>query len=264
MILSFCRKAFKIGSMSELKPTTITKKKNKEIRLAMSDLLMALGFILAMGVLCFTLGVRLGKKQAISDYERESVAQKIALEKKANLLEKMREKIIEKSDSLKTSDLAQVEMVDRTNNTGSEPMSEVEQKTVEVKKKNIFSKPEVDEKEPEVKEDIVIAETTKTQKELKPSLSSDPLPFLESGNPALSSSYTIIIGDFIEYEEASLFAQAFKERGYRPFLQKYSKDGIDKIRVSLGSYTSEEKAQKFLLEKSDIFTQGKYKISKFL
>lgn len=255
--------------MSELKPTTITKTKNKEIRLAMSDLLMALGFILAMGVLCFTLGVRLGKKQAISDYERESVAQKIALEKKANLLEKMREKIIEKSDSLKTSDLTQVEMVDRTNNTGSEPMSEVEQKTVEqktveVKKKNIFSKPEVDEKEPEAKEDIVIAETTKTQKELKPSLSSDPLPFLESGNPALSSSYTIIIGDFIEYEEASLFAQAFKERGYRPFLQKYSKDGIDKIRVSLGSYTSEEKAQKFLLEKSDIFTQGKYKISKFL
>ena len=252
--------------MSELKPTTITKTKNKEIRLAMSDLLMALGFILAMGVLCFTLGVRLGKKQAISDYERESVAQKIALEKKANLLEKMREKIIEKSDSLKTSDLTQVEMVDRIDNTESEPMSEVEQKTVEVKKKNIFSKPEVevDEKEPEVKEDIVIAETTKTQKELKPSLSSDPLPFLESGNPALSSSYTIIIGDFIEYEEASLFAQAFKERGYRPFLQKYSKDGIDKIRVSLGSYTSEEKAQKFLLEKSDIFTQGKYKISKFL
>ena len=241
--------------MSELKTSHVSKQKNKEIRLAMSDLFMALGFILAMGVLCFTLGVRLGKKQAVADFEKESVAQKIALEKKANLLEKMREKIIEKSDILKTS-----ETKSKSVELPAEPI-EVAENVEEVKKtQNVFSKPEVEKQEIEVKEEAQVTQT----KKLKPSLSTDPLPFLESGNPALSSSYTIIIGDFIEYEEASLFAQAFKERGYRPFLQKYSKDGIDKIRVSLGSYTSEEKAQKFLLEKSEIFTQGKYKISRFL
>lgn len=239
--------------------------RKRDIRLAKSDLLMMLGFVLALAVLCFTLGVRLGKKQAISDYQKLSLSQKMAESKRLDILDKINqeEETITPVEEVEPPEFVREEVVEKSN-----PFVEAEkEEAVEVAEvaevAEVIEKVEEPEKA-EVVEEVKPTKVTNVTKSIRPAINTDPIPFLDSGNPALSDSFTIIIGEFMEYEEASLFAQAFKERGYQPFLQKYSARGIDKIRVSLGSYISKAKAEKFILDRSEIFIAGKYKIDKFL
>lgn len=219
----------------------------KEIGLTKVDLLVILGFILALAVLCFTLGVRIGKKKAMSDYSEDYLLKLKNEQERLTQLEKLNTEI-----PASEVPIAAIAAIENESPTEEEDQSD---ETTELSS----SKDEVVVVEEEEPQEL---ERGEVQDEVTPAFS-DAVKFIGEGDSNYKGRYTIAIGEFLDPEEAGFFAEAFSERGYDAFIQKRSKGGVDKVRVSLGSFKSETEALELIKLKDHIFLKNKYHIEQF-
>lgn len=212
----------------------LTPVSQKEAKLKGMDILMLLGFIFSISTLSFVLGVNMGEKKA---------------------LEAKREKGVE---IIHSSDFG------RGQGEGIYPE---EGRSSMGADQDDFDLPELEEGVDDFPESFLEEGENEPREEAlgiqrKDQIPED-IPFIGGENSRYTGQYTIVLGEFLDIEDANLFAQAFKERGYRPFLQKKSKMGLDRIRVSIGNFPQKKQALEFLKKNQSIFPSKKYKLDQF-
>jgi septal ring-binding cell division protein DamX len=190
------------------------------------EVFLILVFALITSVVCFTLGVNLGKK--------------LAFEKAGILPED--QKIVEfRSTEEEDAD----ETVQKDNLTEEEKLSKMMESSKEKLNQELqkFSQ-DSNSTSPEVAQNSDVASTT---------------PLMDQ----YRGKFTIQLGSYDKLEDAKNFAEGFTIRGYNPIIYESEIDKRKWYRVSLGAFENAEKARAYVNEQQSLFSGQEFVITEF-
>jgi cell division septation protein DedD len=196
-------------------------------------------FMVVLAITCFTLGIRVGKKYAIrmAGYTTEDVRQvdmKSTVEEDVDsVIEQNKNNVIEekvKSGNLQGSNMDRLK----------EELQELDEK------------PQMIEQDKQEVQQEVAKQKQEAKKEAKDEAVSSPL----------IGKYTIQLGSYQGVEDAKVFAEGFRARGYNPIINEVviQNKGIW-YRVSLGVFENVTEAKKYIDNEQSLFQGQDYVIT---
>jgi len=197
---------------------------NKVIVFEKKEIILVLIFVVVLIITSFTLGIRLGKKLALTEVgikaEDISEVNKASVELKSEVEEDAESDVVE--DSGLTDEEKLKKLMDESKS----------RLTDELEKFSSDEKP------------------VATEGVVKPEQSS------------MAGKFTIQLGSYNTVEEAKQFAEGFTVRGYNPIINEVKiKDKGVWYRVSLGLFDTVEEAKKYVKEEQSLFAGQEFVIS---
>ncbi|MAX66247.1 MAG: SPOR domain-containing protein [Bacteriovoracaceae bacterium] len=226
--------------------------KNKLFVFEKKEVFLIFLFIILIGVISFTLGVRVGKELSLKNdnYTQEDL-EKINLK---SVDEEYVEDVVsegEESDFEASLDDKQENLESPSSNSSSsldsdienrlrEEMEKLAKEKVEVPKKEDVEKPQTEDKE---------VETVVPDKELS----------VDSSGNDYTGKYTIQLFSHQSQEIAQDFADGFIVKGYDVIINEVIIPGKGKwYRVSIGAFDNMNQAKEYLEKEKELFQNKKY------
>lgn len=204
---------------------------NKVYVFEKKELFLVFLFVFILGIICFTLGVKLGKKlslesSGVTKEDQLAIDLKSDVEESADI-ESPQEKL---SDEEKLKELMN-ESKDKLNQEIKESASETNN-----------SQPNI------------VSEEVPTQK-TEPSNQ-------ETSKTSYDGKYTIQLGSYSTMDEAKQFAEGFSVRGYNPIVNEVVIEGKGIwYRVSLGVFETVQEAKNYIKKEQTLFQNQNFVIS---
>jgi len=204
---------------------------NKVYVFEKKELFLVFLFVFILGIICFTLGVKLGKKlslesSGVTKEDQLAIDLKSDVEESAEI-ESPQEKL---SDEEKLKELMN-ESKDKLNQEIKESASE----------SNI--------PQPNIVPEEVPTQKTESSKQ-------------EISKTSYDDKYTIQLGSYSTIDEAKQFAEGFSVRGYNPIVNEVVIEGKGIwYRVSLGVFETVQEAKNYIKKEQTLFQNQNFVIS---
>jgi septal ring-binding cell division protein DamX len=204
---------------------------NKVYVFEKKELFLVFLFVFILGIICFTLGVKLGKKlslesSGVTKEDQLAIDLKSDVEESAEI-ESPQEKL---SDEEKLKELMN-ESKDKLNQEIKESASE-----------SNIPKPNI------VPEEVPTQKTESSKQEIS--------------KTSYDDKYTIQLGSYSTIDEAKQFAEGFSVRGYNPIVNEVVIEGKGIwYRVSLGVFETVQEAKNYIKKEQTLFQNQNFVIS---
>jgi septal ring-binding cell division protein DamX len=244
-------------------------KKSKVFVFDRIELALLVFFFIAVGVTSFVLGIRIGKKNALTEVgittEDQQRVEQLPIKSET---EEYVDDLVEETPEAETTTATGNEKKDES--IDEEAFQKLQEEFDKLDKKNFEGeKPKEDgESSDQEQTDLSPEEAqtpTPTPTEV-PASSETTIPNssnIQKADESIIGKYTIQIGSYKELSEAQGFAEGFLARGYKPLINEVEVSDKGKwYRVSIGVFQSGEAANGYIESEKELFNGSQYVVTK--
>ncbi len=196
---------------------------NKVIIFEKKEIIIVLIFVVVLIITSFTLGIRLGKKLALTE------------------------------SGIAPEDVKSVEMKSVVEEDADQTFSDDAKLTDEEKLKKLM-----DESKTRLTDELEKFSSEEKPKDVSVDAEESPAP----AQSTMTGKFTIQLGSYNTVEEAKQFAEGFTVRGYSPIINEVKISGKGTwYRVSLGLFNSLEDAKVYIKQEQSLFSGQEHVIS---